>query len=99
MRGVAGLRHVILHSGQHYDDGMSRVFFDRLGIPKPDYNLAIGSGTHAYQTARALEGIEKVLLKERPDWVVVFGDTNTTLAGALAARKLHYRVAHVEAGM
>lgn len=93
------LEEVIIHTGQHYDDEMSAIFFRELEIPKPKYNLNIGSGSHGWQTAQMLMGIEKVLLKENPDVVLIYGDTNSTLAGALAAAKLHIRLAHVEAGL
>ena len=89
----------ILHTGQHYDRAMSQVFFDELGIPDPAVNLAVGSGPHGETTARMLEGIEREILARKPDWLLVYGDTNSTLAGALAAAKLHVPLAHVEAGL
>lgn len=92
-------QHVLVHSGQHYDGNMSDIFFQELGIPRPDYHLGIGSGSHARMTAAALTGMEDILLKEKPDALLVYGDTNTTLAGALAAAKLHVPVIHVEAGI
>ena len=98
--GVArGVEQVVVHSGQHYDDAMSASFFASLGIPTPDVNLAVGSGTHAQQTARIMERLEPVLLEHTPDWVVVYGDVNSTLAAAVVTSKIGLRLAHVEAGL
>src|SRR5688500_17624198 len=96
---LAGLAQVVVHTGQHYDDALSSAFFRDLGLAPPEINLAVGSATHAVQTARIMERIEPVLLKERPDWVVVYGDVNSTVAAAVVASKLGIRVAHVEAGL
>lgn len=96
---IGDIQEILVHTGQHYDDNMSKIFFDEMAIRKPDYNLNINGLTHGAMTGQMLEHIEKILLKEHPDIVLVYGDTDSTLAGALAACKLHIKVAHVEAGL
>jgi UDP-GlcNAc3NAcA epimerase len=93
------LKEVIVHTGQHYDENMSAIFFEELGIPTPEFNLNVGSGTHGVQTAKMIEGIEKLMLEVQPDGIIIYGDTNSTIAAALAASKIHIPVFHIEAGL
>lgn len=99
LRRQHGVQEILVHTGQHFDDNMSQIFFEQMEIPEPDYNLNIAGLDHGAMTGRMLEKIEQVLIKEKPDRVLIYGDTNSTLAGALAASKLHIPVAHVEAGL
>lgn len=96
---LSNVEEIIVHTGQHFDENMSRIFFQQMDIPKPDYNLNINSLNHGAMTGKMIEGIEKIILKEKPDWVLVYGDTNSTIAGALAGKKLQLRIAHIEAGL
>jgi len=98
-RAGADIQEVIVHTGQHYDANMSDVFFEEMQIPKPDYFLGISGKTHGAMTGQMIDKIEEILDKEKPDWVMVYGDTNSTLAGAIAASKLHIKIAHVESGL
>src|SRR5215831_4542178 len=97
--GRTGWEHRIVHTGQHYDAGLSDIFFSELEIPPPDHHLGVGSGSHGEQTGEMLKRLEPVLRSEFPDWVLLYGDTNSTLAGAVAASKLVLRTAHIEAGL
>ena len=99
LRDTEGVQELIVHTGQHYDEKLSEVFYRELDIPNPSFEMGVGSASHAVQTGRMLEGIEEILMAERPDWTLVYGDTNSTLAGALASVKLGVPVAHVEAGL
>src|SRR5437879_13214424 len=98
-RAATEVEEILVHTGQHHDPSMSQVFFDQLQLQPPKYNLGIAGGHHGEQTGKMLAATEQALLKEKPDWVLVYGDTNSTLAGAVAASKLHIPVAHVEAGL
>ncbi|HET8963716.1 MAG TPA: UDP-N-acetylglucosamine 2-epimerase (non-hydrolyzing) [Chitinophagales bacterium] len=93
------IQEIIIHTGQHYDDNMSQVFFDELGIPKPNFNLDVRLATHGEQTGAMVKGIEEIIIREKPSCVIIYGDTNSTLAGAIAASKIHVPIAHIEAGL
>lgn len=97
--GKQDIEHILVHTGQHYDDRMSKAFFEALNIPEADINLGIGSGTHAEQVGNSMIALERVFMKEMPDWVVIFGDVNATMAATVTAKKLHIKVCHVEAGL
>jgi UDP-GlcNAc3NAcA epimerase len=93
------IEEIIVHTGQHYDENMSNVFFEEMEIPKPNYNLKVGSGSHGSQTAKMIEGLEEIFLDEKPNAIVIYGDTNSTIAGAIAAAKIHIPIIHIEAGL
>jgi len=99
LKSSPDIQEIILHTGQHYDNNMNDNFFSELDIPRPDYNLGVGSNTHARQTAKMMIGIEDIALKEKPDFILIYGDTNSTIAGAIVGAKLHIPVVHVEAGL
>ncbi|TET53035.1 MAG: UDP-N-acetylglucosamine 2-epimerase (non-hydrolyzing), partial [Actinobacteria bacterium] len=92
-------KEILIHTGQHYDTKLNKIFFDQLEVPEPNYYLGVGSGTHAQQTGQIMIRAEKIIIKEKPNWVIVYGDINSTLAGALASAKLSVRIANVEAGL
>ncbi|MDP8211183.1 MAG: UDP-N-acetylglucosamine 2-epimerase (non-hydrolyzing) [Candidatus Stygibacter australis] len=96
---LSGFKEIIVHTGQHFDENMSQIFFNQMNIPIPDYNLNINSLPHGALTGRMIQGIEEIIMKEKPDWIIVYGDTNSTLAGALAGKKMQYKIAHIEAGL
>src|SRR5688572_15562411 len=99
MKKYAEINEIIVHTGQHFDANMSEIFFSEMDIPKPHYNLNINGLSHGAMTGQMLEGIERIILEEKPDYLMVYGDTNSTIAGALAAKKIHVKVIHVEAGL